>query len=62
MERGVSLLEGLCSLMTIVFGFAFPYTLITAIRTGDESKRILHTVLSCVGFGVIVFTFFIFVF
>ena len=55
-------MEGLCSLMTIVFGFAFPYTLITAIRTGDESKRILHTVLSCVGFGVIVFTFFVFVF
>ncbi len=53
-------MEGLFSLMTIVFGFVFPYTLITAIRTEDESKRIFHTVLSCVGFGVIVFTFFIF--
>ena len=50
MERSVSL----------SWKVSFHYTLITAIRTEDESKRIFHTVLSCVGFGVIVFTFFIF--
>ena len=51
-------MESLFILMSIVLGFVFPYALITAIRTEDESKRSFHTILSCLCFGIIVFTLF----
>ena len=36
--------------LTLLLAILFPYALITAIRTEDESKRIFHTLFSCIAF------------